>query len=133
MEKEEEKTGSEGGGEEGNDMENTATLKSPWPDEKVNPEPASVGLALHFGKPGHGGKGGERFVSSGFGVVFVKSHHRAQPKEKGAQTQGLFSVRLGVDSEQGEFLKKDQGARPHPSPLADAPQKDLETREKKLK
>lgn len=85
MEKEEEKTGSEvGERKEGNDMENTGTLKSPWPDEKVNPQPAFVRPALPFGNPGHRGKGGETFVSSGFGVVFVKSQHRAQPEEKGA-------------------------------------------------
>jgi hypothetical protein len=36
VEKEEEKkTGSEWGRREGNDRENTATLKCPWPDEKV--------------------------------------------------------------------------------------------------
>lgn len=41
VEKEEEKTGSEGGVEEGgNDRENTATLKRPWPGEKVISEPA---------------------------------------------------------------------------------------------
>lgn len=54
MEKEEEKTGSEGG-REGNDRENTATLRSPWPDEKVISELVFVGLALHFGKAGHSG------------------------------------------------------------------------------
>lgn len=53
--KEEEKTGREGGRREGNDRENTATLKSPWPDEKVISEPTFVGLALHFGKAGHSG------------------------------------------------------------------------------
>lgn len=43
-EREEEKTGSEGGRrKEGNDRENTATLKSPWPDEKVISEPPFVG------------------------------------------------------------------------------------------
>ena len=61
VEKEEEKTGSEGGGrrKEGNDMENTATLKSPWPHEKVNSEPTFMELALRFGKPGRGGRGGK--------------------------------------------------------------------------
>lgn len=48
---------------EGNDRENTATLTSAWPDEKVISEPTFVGMALHFGNPGHGGRGGKRFVS----------------------------------------------------------------------
>lgn len=76
-----------------------------------------MGMALHFGKAGHGGRGGRTFVSSGFGVVFVNSHHRAQPEEKGALTQGLFSMCLGVDDEECEFLKKDPGVRLCLSPL----------------
>lgn len=57
VEKEEEKTGSEGG-REGHDRENTATLRSPWPDEKVISELTFVGPALHFGKAGHRGSRG---------------------------------------------------------------------------
>lgn len=49
VEKEEEKTGSEGGRREGNDRENTATLKCPWPDEKVTAE-QTVGRGPVFGE-----------------------------------------------------------------------------------
>lgn len=76
------------GRREGNDRENTAALKSPWPD--LISEPALAGLALHFGKPGHGGSGEEKPVCSSCGAVPISSHLRAQAEEKGALAQGLF-------------------------------------------
>lgn len=47
VEKEEEKTGSVGGG---NDRENTATLQSPWPDEKVTLSRRPWGCLCIWGK-----------------------------------------------------------------------------------
>lgn len=74
-------------------------------------------MALKVGKPGHGGRGGKRLASSGLGVVLVSSHHRAEPEEKGAPTQGLVSACLGVDDGECELPKKDPGVRPHLLPL----------------
>lgn len=94
--KEEEKTGSGGGRGEGNDRENAATLKGPWPDEKVISEPTVVGPALRFGNAGHSGGSGERC-----GVGGHASPPQATAGEKGAVSHGCS----------GEFLKKNPVVR----------------------